>query len=222
MSFNENFNPPQEHEVVNYQNFVQSAPDYEVDQVHQDYFNQMPKAQRMGLFSGLMDALGGQQAGFDPRQAGVSTTDPRHASPTDLGNLFNYARNSGLLGGLLGGGGSQTSQGGGLSGLLGGLLGGNQAQPNYPDYQAGQPGYNSGPQPGQRGGLQDLLNNPLAQAALSGLISYAANRAINGWMNRNNQPAPTQQNPDYNYPPQANPGDNYPPQANSGGRADAW
>src|SRR5690348_14632029 len=94
--------PPQR-VIGQYQSFLQNAPQDEVQQVHQEYFNQMPKAEKMGLFSGLVNALG--QNGMDPRQAGVSTTNPQNATSNDLGNLFNFAMNSGLLGGLLGGGG---------------------------------------------------------------------------------------------------------------------
>lgn len=169
--------------LQHYQNFLQTEPEDQVQQVHQDYFNQMPKAQQMSLFSGLIDAVRGQQGGnFDPSQAGVSTTDPRQASPFDLGNLYNFAANSGLLNGLLGGGGSQ----GGLSGILGG----NQQQPNY---QQQQPNYNSNQQGGLQG-LQGLLSNPLAQAAISGLIGYAANRAISGFSNRGQQTQQPSQN----------------------------
>src|SRR5689334_10929694 len=97
----QNNQPPQAELLGHYQNFVQNASDDEVNQAHQDYFQQMPKAQQMGLFDGLTGALRNQ--GVDPRQAGVNTTDPRQASPGDLGNLFNLARNSGVLGGLFGG-----------------------------------------------------------------------------------------------------------------------
>ncbi len=180
-----------------YSGFVNAGPKEHVEQIHQEYFQQMPQVQKMGLFSGLMDAVKGQ--GIDPRQAGINTTDPAKASPTDLGNLFSFAQNSGLLNGILGSGGGQPASGGlfggssqapqaaqggmgglgGLSGMLGGLMGGGQSQ---------QPAYNQPNQGGQQsamgGGLQGLLSNPMAQAALSGLAAYAANRAISGFANR--------------------------------------
>jgi hypothetical protein len=150
-----------------------------VQQVHQEYFNQMPKAEKMGLFSGLVNALG--QNGMDPRQAGVSTTNPQNATSNDLGNLFNFAMNSGLLGGLLGGGGQrqpvqQQPGQSGLGSLIGGLFGGGNNQ---------QPDYSQQPIQNQGNGWQSILSNPLAQAAISGLVGYAANRAINGFTSRN-------------------------------------
>lgn len=159
-----------------YQGFVNHGPEDEVQQVHQEFFDRMPKVEQMGLFSSLIDAA--KQNGIDPRQAGVSTTDPHKASSFDLGNLFNLARSSGLLGGMFGGGQSQSglgslggqSQSGGL-GALAGILGGNQ-QPN---------GGNQNNQPsGGLGALGNIVSNPIAQAALGGLISYAASRAFGG------------------------------------------
>jgi len=190
-----------------YSGFVNGGPPEHVEQVHQDYFQQLPQVQKMGLFSGLMDAVKGQ--GMDPRQAGISTTDPAKASPSDLGNLFNMAQSSGLLNGLLGGGGqpaggmfggSQASQGGmgGLGGMLGGLMGGGQSQQPAYGQQSGmgqQPGY--GQQSGMGGGLQGLLGNPMAQAALSGLVAFAANRAISGFASRGQGQAASQPQPNY-------------------------
>ena len=161
--------------MSSYQSFVQSGPPEEVNQIHQDYFNQMPQVERTGLFSSLLGAMGGQQ-GFNPNQAGLSTTDPNRASGLDLGNLFNAARGSGLLGGLMGG--NQQQQ-----------------QPGY---------YNQGSSnAGGIQGLQGLMSNPLAQAAISGLVGYAANRMINGAMNRGSS-----QQPSYNQPSQQ-PSQNY-------------
>ncbi len=172
--------PPNE-VMSHYQSFLQSGPQDEVNKVHQDYFNQMPQVERTGLFSGLMGAMSGQQ-GFNPNQAGLSTTDPNRASGPDLGNLFNMARSSGMLGGLMGGGQSQQSGGYGQqpsSGMSGGLQ-----------------------------GLQGLMNNPLASAAIGGLISYAASRAFGGGSHqpRSNQQASNYNNqqPDINQPPNVN------------------
>lgn len=189
-----------QHVAATYQGFVDHGPEETVQQVHQEYFNQMPKVEQMGLFSSLIDAA--KQNGIDPHQAGVSTTDPRKASPLDLGNLFNMARSSGLLGGILGGGQSQSGQsqsglgalgGGGQSqsglGALGGAFGGfgNQQQPAI--------GNNNNQNQGGLGGLGGLLNNPIAQAALGGLVSYAASRAFSG---NNSQAQPSQ--PSQNLP----------------------
>ena len=166
--------------VSAYQGFVNHGPEDEVQQVHQEYFNQMPKVEQMGLFSSLVNAA--QQNGIDPRQAGVSTTDPHQASPLDLGNLFNLARSSGLLGGMFGGGQSQSGLG-----ALAGMLGGAGNQPQQPGYGAQQPNYGNQNQ----GGLGGILNNPIAQAALGGLVSYAASRAFGGNNQAQNQPGPS-------------------------------
>lgn len=191
--------------VSAYQGFVNHGPEAEVQQVHQDYFKQMPQVERMGLFSSLINTV--QQNGIDPRQAGVSTTDPQQASPLDLSNLFNLARSSGLLDGMFGGGRSQSGLG-----ALAGLIGGNQSG------STNQGGFNN-QQPNpvnnqNQGGLAGILNNPIAQAALGGLVSYAANRAFGGNTNQ-----PTRQMPsDQSLPYQQNPSDQSLPyqQAQSG------
>jgi len=167
--------------AATYKGFVNHGPEEEVQAVHQQYFNQMPKVEQMGLFSNLIDAV--QQNGIDPRQAGISTTDPHQATSFDLGNLFNLARSSGLLGGMFGGGQSQSGLGA-LAGQLIGNSGGfnNQNNPNQSD-----------PNSGGLGGLGNLLNNPIAQAALGGLVSFAANKAFGGNNAPAAQPAPNNQ-----------------------------
>ncbi len=199
-------NLPEPHQMADFQQMVDQTPDDEVKTLSQEYVNQMPKAQQMSLFSGLMGALG-NHSGFDPRQAGISTTDPNKASSLDLGNLAGYAMNSGLLGGLLGGGGSQGNQAqGGLGGALGGLLGGNHQsqQPQQPQYdnrqgsQYAQPGSQAG------GGLQSLLGNPMARAALGGLIAYGAGKFMDRM--QQNRGGQSQQQPQYQQPqPQQQP-----------------
>jgi len=191
---NGNYNQLDPQQVASiYQGFVNHGPEEEVQQIHQDYFNQMPQVERMGLFSSLIDAV--KQNGIDPRQAGVSTTDPHQASPLDLGNLFNLARSSGLLNGLFGGGTSQS----GLGALAGSLIGnqpGNQTnqQPNYANAPNTQ---DNGP----LGGIGNILRNPMAQAALGGLISFAASKAFGG----NAQPATQNQPSDQSLPYQPDP-----------------
>jgi hypothetical protein len=181
---NGNYNQLDPQQVAStYQGFVNHGPEKEVQQVHQDYFNQMPQVERMGLFSSLIDTV--KQNGIDPRQAGVSTTDPHQASPLDLGNLFNLARSSGLLDGLFGGGTSQSGLGALAGSLIGNQSGYNNQQPNPANNQ--QPGNQD---TGPLAGIGNILRNPMAQAALGGLISFAASRAFGG----NAQPA-TQSQP---------------------------
>jgi hypothetical protein len=205
-------NLPREQVVRGFQDYVQNAPRQEVQEVEREYFQQMPQAQRVGLFDNLLGMVGTDRA---RDQAGVTTTDPRHASPSDLSRLFGFAMNSGLLNGLLGGGQSRSQGGlgslfgggqaapqqqpqGGLGGLIGGLLGGddnrNRQQPQTdPRYS-----YQSQPQTGGRGGdIMSFLSNPLVTGAISGLMGYAANRFLN---NRNQ---PQQQQPRMDAPQQS-------------------
>jgi hypothetical protein len=170
--------------TASYQGFVDHGPEETVQQVHQEYFNQMPKVEQMGLFSSLIDAA--KQNGIDPRQAGVSTTDPHKASSLDLGNLFNLARSSGLLGGLFGGGQSQSGGLDAIAGALGGLGNQQQQQPNNADNNQNSGGF---------AGIGNIINNPIAQAALGGLISYAANRAFGGNNSQSNQAQASQNLP---------------------------
>lgn len=165
-----------------YKGFVEHGPEEQVQAVHQEYFNQMPKVEQMGLFSSLIDAA--QQNGIDPRQAGISTTDPHQASSFDLGNLFNLARSSGLLGGIFGGGQSQSGLGA-LAGQLIGNQGGGNAQNQMPTPD---------PNSGGLGSLGNILNNPIAQSALSGLVGYAASRAFGGNNAQAQVQAPNNQN----------------------------
>ena len=161
--------------MSHYQSFLQSAPEDEINRVHQEYFNQMPQTERSGLFSGLLGALQGQP-NFNQNQAGLSTTNPNNASALDLGNLFNMARSSGILGSLIGGGQQQQQQQGS--------------------------GYQQG---GGLQGLQGLMNNPLAQSAISGLISYGASRAFGGMFGGGQQQQQqSQQQQGYNAPQQSN------------------
>ena len=179
-------------QVVNtYKGFVEHGPEDQVQAVHQEYFNQMPKVQQMGLFSSLIDAA--RKNGIDPSQAGVSTTDPRQATPFDLGNLFNMARSSGLLGGMFGGGQSQS----GLGSLAGQLIGNQGGFSNQGGYSNQNQMPNNQPNPG---GLGSILNNPIAQSALSGLIGYAASRAFGGGGNNAQAQAPVQAPNNQNLP----------------------
>ncbi|MBN9390652.1 MAG: hypothetical protein J0I20_21660 [Chloroflexi bacterium] len=187
--------------AATYKGFVDHGPEDQVQAVHQEYFNQMPKVEQMGLFSSLINTA--KQNGIDPSQAGISTTDPHQATSFDLGNLFNLARNSGLLGGMFGGGQSQSGLGS-LAGQLIGNSGGFSSQNQTP---------NNEPNSGGLGGFGNILNNPIAQAALGGLVSYAANKAFGGNQSQAAQPANNQTLPG----PQSLPptGQNLPPEPQS-------
>lgn len=178
--------------AATYKGFVDHGPEDQVQAVHQEYFNQMPKAQQMGLFSNLIGAV--QQNGIDPNQAGLSTTDPRQATSFDLGNLFNLARSSGLLGGMFGGGQSQSGLGSLAGQLIGNQGGFSNQNPNYEQNSGGL------------GSLGNILNNPIAQAALGGLVGYAANKAFGGNQNQTAQSVGGQNLPGESSLPQTNQG----------------
>lgn len=81
---------PEQEVQQHYQQFVQNAPPQMVEQVHQQYYEQMPAEQRGGLMQGLMGGL--TQQGYDPRQAGIQTTEPYSMSPQDAARLTGYAQ----------------------------------------------------------------------------------------------------------------------------------
>ena len=96
---------PEQEVQQHYQQFVQNAPPQMVEQVHQQYYEQMPAEQRGGLMQGLMGGL--TQQGYDPRQAGIQTTEPYSISPQDAARLTGYAQqqNPDLLHQIMGPGG---------------------------------------------------------------------------------------------------------------------
>jgi hypothetical protein len=81
---------PEDQARQQYQHFVQNAPPQAIEQVHQQYYNQMPPQQRTNFLQGLVSAL--TQQGYDPRQAGIQTTDPNRMSPQDAARLTAYAQ----------------------------------------------------------------------------------------------------------------------------------
>ncbi|QBD74501.1 hypothetical protein EPA93_00215 [Ktedonosporobacter rubrisoli] len=102
---------PEEEARQHYQSFVQNAPPQMVQDVHQQYYEQMPPQQRGGLLQGIMNAL--TQRGYDPRQAGIQETDPYRMSPQDAARLTGYAQQQqpDILHQILGPGGPLGSTG---------------------------------------------------------------------------------------------------------------
>src|SRR5437870_5568446 len=96
---------PEQEVRQNYRQFVQNAPPPVVEQVHQQYYEQMPPQQRGSLMQGLMGSLMGQ--GYDPRQAGIKNTDPYRMSPREAARLTTYTKqqNPDILHQVLGPGG---------------------------------------------------------------------------------------------------------------------
>src|SRR5205809_2434221 len=102
---------PEQEVRQNYHQFVQNAPPELVEQVHQQYYTQMPQQQRGSLMQGLLGAL--TQQGYNPQQAGISSYDPYNMSPRDSARLTSYAqqRNPDILHQIMGPGGPLGSTG---------------------------------------------------------------------------------------------------------------
>ena len=102
-----------EHEAQqSYQQFVQNAPPQAIEQVHQQYYEQMPQQQRGGLMQGLIGSLMGQ--GINPQQSGAQNlNNPYNMSPQDAARLTGYAQqqNPDILHQIMGPGGPLGSTG---------------------------------------------------------------------------------------------------------------
>ena len=102
---------PEQEARQNYNQFVQNAPPRLVQQVHEQYYEQMPQQQRGSLIQGLLGSL--TQRGYDPQQAGIQNTDPYSMSPRDAAQLTGYAQqqNPDILHQIMGPGGPLGSTG---------------------------------------------------------------------------------------------------------------
>lgn len=102
---------PQQEAWQNYNQFVQNAPPQMVQQVHQQYYEQMPQQQRAGIVGGLLNGL--MQRGVNPQQIGIQNTDPNTMSPYDAARVTGYAQQQqpDLLHQILGPGGALGSTG---------------------------------------------------------------------------------------------------------------
>jgi hypothetical protein len=81
---------PEQEAYQNYGQFVNNAPPQVVEQVHQQYYQQMPPEQRGGIVQGLMNGL--MQRGVNPQQVGIQNPDPYSMSPQDAARLTGYAQ----------------------------------------------------------------------------------------------------------------------------------
>jgi hypothetical protein len=73
-----------------YGQFVQNAPPQMVEQVHQQYYEQMSPQQRGGIVQSILSGL--TQRGIQPQQIGVQNTDPYRMSPQDAARVTSYAQ----------------------------------------------------------------------------------------------------------------------------------
>lgn len=81
---------PHEQAYQNYNQFVQNAPPQMVENVHQQYYEQMPPQQRGGLMQNLLGGL--MQRGVTPQQMGIQNTNPYNMSPYEAARVTNYAQ----------------------------------------------------------------------------------------------------------------------------------
>ncbi len=102
---------PEQEAYQNYGQFVNNAPPQMVEQVHRQYFEQMPQQQRGGLIQGLMGGLA--QQGMNPQQMGIQNADPYSMSPHEASRVVGYAQQQSpdLLHQVLGPGGPLGSTG---------------------------------------------------------------------------------------------------------------
>jgi hypothetical protein len=81
---------PHEQAYQQYGQFVQNAPPQMVEQVHQQYYEQMPPQQRGSIVQGILNGLA--QRGIQPQQVGIQNTNPNNMSPQDAARLTGYAQ----------------------------------------------------------------------------------------------------------------------------------
>jgi hypothetical protein len=102
---------PEQEARQNYQQFVQNAPPQLTQNVHEQYYQQMPSRQRGSLLQGMMNMM--SQRGVDPHQAGIQNTNPYTMSPQEAARLTSYAgqQQPDILHQILGPGGPLGSTG---------------------------------------------------------------------------------------------------------------
>ncbi len=99
------------------------------------------------------------QVSHDPRGLAQMTSRVQSQQPDGLAGLLG-GMGGGGLGGMLGG-----NSGGGMGGMLSGVLGGDNVNRNRGQAQGG-------------GGMGDMLQNPIARAALGGIAAMAMRKIM--------------------------------------------
>ena len=88
-----------------YKQFAQQASSQQVQEAHQQAFQQMPQNERENIFNSLLGAL--TRHGVNPQQAGVQGNNP---SPQNLGQIAQYiSQNPNLMQTIFGQGGALSS-----------------------------------------------------------------------------------------------------------------
>ncbi|CAA9559049.1 MAG: hypothetical protein AVDCRST_MAG49-2387 [uncultured Thermomicrobiales bacterium] len=142
--------------IHNYQQVAGRMSPQDFEESAAEAFQRMDPQERM-QYAQMMQQQGGMQFSGgqmdDPRQLARMTSQFHQQSPDGLTGLFGGGGGGGGLGAMLGGGG-----GGAMGSLLGGAMGGGN----------------------RGGGGGDMLNNPLAKAALGGIAAMAMKRMMGG------------------------------------------
>lgn len=146
-----------EEALSNYQAVAgQLSPQELEDSATEAYERLSPDDRRQ--FAQWLQERGGDQVGNvtsdDPRQLARVTSQLQSQQPGGLAGLLGGGGLGGMLGGAGGGGGN-------LGGLASGLLGGGQSRTQ-----------------GQGGGMGDMLQNPIARAALGGIAAMAMKKMM--------------------------------------------
>ena len=93
----------------NYNQFAQNASPQQLQQAHQQVYEQMPSEQRGGILQNLLGGL--MQHGVSPQQMGLQNSDPYTMSPADAARVTSYAQqqNPDILHQVFGPGGALSS-----------------------------------------------------------------------------------------------------------------
>lgn len=92
-----------------YTQFAQNASPQQLQQAHQQVYEQMPAEQRGGILQNLLGGL--MQHGVSPQQMGLQNSDPYTMSPADAARVTGYAQqqNPDILHQVFGPGGALSS-----------------------------------------------------------------------------------------------------------------
>ncbi len=143
-----------EEALQNYQSVAERLSPQELEDSAAEAYERMSPDERREMAQFLNDRSNVQfdQVPNDPRGLARMTSQVQTQQPDGI---------AGLLGGMMGGG-----NGGGAGGMLSGLMGGNDDRDRQ--QQGG----------GGSGGMGDMLNNPIARAALGGIAAVAMRKMI--------------------------------------------
>ncbi len=153
-----------EEALQNYQSVAGRLSPQELEDSAAEAYERMSPDERREMARFLNDRSNVQfdQVPNDPRGLARMTSQVQTQQPDGIAGLLGGMMGGGGMGGLMGGGGNS----GGVGGMLSGLMGGNN------DRNRQQQGGGGG------GGMGDMLQNPIARAALGGIAAVAMKKMI--------------------------------------------